>query len=193
MAYTPTIPAQDNNPSADQPLMKDNFAAIATVVNLNHVNFNDPEEGKHKFLQMPEQSSAPTTALNEAGFYSRKSSLTSQTELVFRRESNGEEIEFSGLLDAEEGWTRLPSGILLKWGVFTITGVEPKNLPVATNIPAFTDVFNIQISVIILTGQDLDRAVTLQNFSTTSIDAYASKRTETDFITCTYKYLIIGL
>jgi len=190
--YTSNIPQPGDNPSQSQDQILQNFQSISTNNSVNHVQFNDPDQGKHKFLQMPEQGSPPTTAANEAGFYSQESSLTGMTELVFRRESNGSEIEFTGFQGATNGWTRLPSGILLKWGTGTGSGISTTSFPVSANIPVFTAVYNALVTV----GDSSptpNTFATLRGFTTTGITIFGSSRTSTSSTKVTFSYLVIGL
>lgn len=46
-AYNSSIPATNNNPSSDQPIMQTNAAAIENFVNVDHVDFNNSNCGKH--------------------------------------------------------------------------------------------------------------------------------------------------
>lgn len=48
MTYTIGIPAANNNPSSDQPLMRDNFTAINNLIDIDHVTFNNTDQGEHK-------------------------------------------------------------------------------------------------------------------------------------------------
>ena len=48
MSYTLGIPAANNNPSADQPLMLGNFTAINNWTLTDHIGFNTAAQGQHK-------------------------------------------------------------------------------------------------------------------------------------------------
>lgn len=192
MAYNENIPQATDNPSQSQAELLANFQEISTAFNLNHGNFNAGDQGKHSFLQMPEQTSSPATAANEAAVFSQQSSLTGNTELVFRRESNGDEIEFTGLLGGNDGWTRLPSGILLKWGSGSGSGITSVNFPTGANIPVFTSSFIAFVSVVD-TSSTPNTFVTLRSVSTTAISIYGSSRTNNSATNATFTYLVIGL
>lgn len=45
--YNSSIPAANNNPSDDQPIMQQNAFAISNFVNVDHVSFNNANCGKH--------------------------------------------------------------------------------------------------------------------------------------------------
>lgn len=126
MTYIPTPATTNDVPAQSQAIIYNNFLALQDAINQNHVNLNTGtgQDGKHKFLQMPNQSTAPTTSASEGGLYCKASSSSgsSRTELFFRRESNGAEIEISGALAATNGWQQLPSGLILKWGTSSLAG-----------------------------------------------------------------------
>lgn len=111
--------AQTQNP------ILQNFATIDAGFSVNHVELGTAGAGKHKFLQLPEQIAAPITAANEAAFYSAQGATSGVTELIFKRESNPGTVipmtEFIAL-SATNGWTYLPSGIILQWGTATMNG-----------------------------------------------------------------------
>lgn len=179
MTYTNNIPQSTDDPTASQPLILANFQAIATVVNKNHVDFNDSDEGKHKFLQMPEQSSAPTTAANEGGLYTKESN--SITELYFRRESDGTEIQ---LTDGDpstgaSGYTFLPGGLLLQWG----TGSGSTLGTSVSFSTSFSTVYQAVGSVITTTS---NQAVSISSVSNSGFTAKTNGNT-------TISYFAIGL
>ncbi len=192
MAYTVDIPQASDDPSQSQGQILGNFQELNTFLAINHegiTTVTDP--GKHKFLQMPEQSSAPDTLVNEVALFSRESTLTTNTELVFRRESNGFESEFTGVLDATNGWTRLPSGILLKWGTGSGTGEVDVDFPAGATLPVFVNVFSAQVSV-----EDSSAApntfATFQSMTNSQIKVYCSSRTVNSAANTVFRYLVIG-
>ena len=92
--YTSNIPQPGDNPSDSQPLILNNFIALGTALAQNHVGMGDlSNRGKHNFLQMPEQGSAPTTASDEGGLYTK--AVSAVTQLFWRNENNGTEQQFT--------------------------------------------------------------------------------------------------
>lgn len=70
MPYNNNVPpASGGTLSGTRDPIRNNFTQIQTVSNVNHVDYDDADQGKHKFLQMPTQGSAPTTAATEGGLY----------------------------------------------------------------------------------------------------------------------------
>lgn len=192
LTYYPTLPASSEDPSVSQGKFQINFSSLSSIINANHVDFTSTDYGKHKFCQFPEQSAAPTTLANEGAVYTKRSALTAATELFFRREGNGTEIEFTGFLGAGDGWTRLPSGILLKWGTGTATGAGSATFPVAGTIPVFSAVYQGIVST-----QDSSPTpntfATMRGLTTTEIQVYGSTRTTTAATAVNYRYLVIGI
>ncbi len=134
MTYTPDIPVSGESLGSTRDRIRGNFQEIAAVEAINHVAFNTTGKGKHKFLQMPEQVSAPTTLVNEGGFYTKVGTNPAETNLFFRGESNGFEYQLTRAIAASTalfstnttypgaqafekgGWTFLPGGLILQYG-----------------------------------------------------------------------------
>ena len=119
MAYKNNIPQPNDNLDISQPDILANFAQLDTTMGVNHYDFSDltVNNGKHKFLQMPEEGAAPATAANEGGLYTKEASGI--TNLFWRQESSGTEIQMTNLStnSAAKGHTFLPGGLLLQWGL----------------------------------------------------------------------------
>lgn len=141
MAYSPDIPQATDDPSQSQPLLLGNFQEIAAAFNLNHGDFNTGEQGLHKFLQMPEQSSAPTTAANEGALYTKDSS--GSTQLFWREESNGTEYQLTNpFVASANGYITFPGGLLMQW----TSGLASSGATVSFPTPFTTAVYNIQVT-----------------------------------------------
>ena len=146
MPYTNNIPFAAQRFKDSEPLIRDNFVEIQNALVVNHGDFGIPNVGKHLFLQMPVQGAGPVTNATEMGLYT-KTGITTNPEMFIRRESNGAEIEFTGALAANTGWTRLPSGILLKWGRLAVAATPQTIIyPAAGTIPIFNNVFSVRFS-----------------------------------------------
>lgn len=115
MAYNSDIPQSTDDPSQSQSQILANFQALNTFLSVNHVSLNDGNQGKHSFLQLPEQSSAPTTAANEGGLYTKE--VSGSTQLFFREESSGSERQLTSAFSAAtNGTLTIPGGLLIQWG-----------------------------------------------------------------------------
>lgn len=139
MTYTPNIPVTGDSLGSTRDRIRTNFQEIASVEAVNHVAFNQVGEGKHKFLQMPEQTSNPTTLVNEGAFFTKVGTNPSETNLFFRGESNGFVYQITRVISASTarfstntlyaanlngGWTFLPGGLLLQYGARSNPGTS---------------------------------------------------------------------
>jgi hypothetical protein len=95
---------------------------------------------------MPEHA-APTTAIDEAGFYANVGVTSAVTELYFRRENNGASVAFTEGTNAATGWSWLPSGVIMKWFTGNITGGNTANINLNSIGPNYTTLYNVQASV----------------------------------------------
>lgn len=117
LTFYNNIPTASQRLRDSQPQFLTNFASLQTFLETNHVAFSAANSGKHKFLQLPEQSSAPTVAANEMGLYTKEQGSVSQ--LFVRRESDGTEINLTNPTSSivTSGYTTLVNGLIIKWGV----------------------------------------------------------------------------
>lgn len=194
MAWLPNIPQPSQSKSSSQPQILGNFQALNTYLNINHVDFGGADQGKHKFISFPVQGSDPVTAANEVALFAKTSTLSSIPELFIRKSSAGATYEFSSCLAAQPGWTRLPSGILLKWGSGTANGYTSFVFPVAGNIPAFTQIFSMALDTaynLTTDGNGFVREAGVR--SITGFNAYGSFRTQVADMSVAFTYLAIGI
>lgn len=194
MAYTNNIPTATATPSSEQQLITDNFAELDTCLSVNHVALNDANQGKHKHVTFPEQSSNPSTAADETAIFSKLSALSAETELFIRKEGDGTVYEFTSSGAAQVGWTRLPSGILIKWAGGLITaasGLTTYTWPTGATIPAFTNVFTALVSP--RGSGNEDKAVFLNSIATTYVTLYGTYRTTTTVRQVNYEVVVIGI
>ncbi len=193
MPYNPNIPQAPDFLSASQDQILQNFNLANQFIGTDHVNFTaGSNNGKHNKSTYPRQGASPSTNATEGVIFSRLSTHTGQTELVFRKENNGTQSEFTSGLNAVNGWTRLPSGMLLKWGTAVVAGgASAANFPVAATIPVFTAILNGIISVADITIPP-NTFVTLRSINGVGINVYASARTSTANSPATFRYFVIG-
>lgn len=147
MAYNNAIPQANDQISVSQDDLLQNFAAIKTLVDVNHVTFSAVGEGKHKFVTFPRQGSAPATAATDLNVYSKLNANTSQSELYLRRDS-GAESPITARQATTNGWSYLASGILIKWGTQSVAHNAQTTItfPVGAGIPVFSAVYLVHVS-----------------------------------------------
>jgi len=156
MAYTTNIPKSGDIPAQSRSLIETNFNTIDTVLAINHVGYNATGQGKHTKIQMPEESADPTTLVDEGAIYTKQGSVTAEAELCYRREDSGgaggQVIEMTAYqaVSATNGWTILPSGLLVKWGLTSDfsqdDGASTFTWPTAASEPEFGVCYNVQVT-----------------------------------------------
>lgn len=185
MAYTPTIPQPSDRPNNSQPLISDNFDAINTVNSVNHVEFNDGDAGKHKFLTMPEQATEPVPGAltNEVILYSKDSAYPAGTTVLAYKNEAGTIYEVgSGGASAQHSWSILPSGALFKWGYLNWSTTDAQAVSLAipfTTSPKLQTVNCITFQPVLL-GGFLDANIMFKGLNAgfaanQQVDLYVSK------------------
>jgi hypothetical protein len=116
MAYNANIPQPADQLKNSQPQILANFQEINTAFNVNHVGFNVADEGKHKFIQFPQQGGTIATGATEMSLLNLVGANSGVSELNYRRQNNGLTIPFTESFLGPSGWTFYPSGFTAKWG-----------------------------------------------------------------------------
>ena len=131
MSYTPNVPLSGQSLGGTRNPINTNFQVINTAFGVNHIALTDIGAGKHLFLQMPQQLTAPSTASNEGGVYTKVSTNPAETDLFYRGQSSGFEYQLTKVISAstatfgtyttyvasnDGGWTFLAGGLLLQYG-----------------------------------------------------------------------------
>jgi hypothetical protein len=119
----PNPPGQSLGNSRD--LIKNNFGDIDTTFTVNHVQYNDGSGngGMHNFIQLPtaiptKDTLNPPISSPLVALYSNNGASSTVPELFFQRNNLAASMGYAfteGLNDAP-GYSRLPSGLLVKWG-----------------------------------------------------------------------------
>lgn len=191
MAYSPNVPQASQIPAATQPAILANFQGINTLVNVNHVAFDLPDQGKHKWVSYPVQGSAVSTLGTEVATYAFVDPDTTVAELTFRRPTNGDIIPMTARAGTTSGWTMLPSGIMMKWSTSSFTGSNTVN---ANSFgKAFTTLYSVQLTNN-TTLSSSDTYVMGGTIAGTDFDLYVGSRTTpgTD-ATANVNWLVIGV
>jgi hypothetical protein len=147
------VPQPGQTLGSTQAPINGNFVSIDTAFAVNHVPYNTTNAGMHNVVSFPTQNPVPTPIAGIPQLYSQISTFTGQPELVFAHQAGSSAptaaqiVEFTSAGWANPGWTRLPSGILLKWhsginfaSLSTVT--LDLNVDVAGS-PNFTNVFAV--------------------------------------------------
>lgn len=185
MAYNPDIPNAGDSISVSQGQIKENFQALASLF----------DGGVQNFVILPQQGSAPSTGAQELALYAKSSATTGTTELFMRRPSDGTETEFTA---SGSSWTRLPSGILLKWGTGTAIGNTTITFP-GGSIPAFSSIFMVLAAPSAAnisptpTVSQLNYTVVVWQRSTTNFKIWGRQLTSNNDAIVPFTYIAIGV
>lgn len=142
------VPQATQTVASSQVPIRTNFQSIQTLVDVNHYDFNNDLYGKHKFVEMPNQSGDPTTFSAEMTLYSKQynNGVTTQSEAFVRRDAAGTPIPFTAGVgnNGNEGWCFLPAGMLMAWGTLTVT--VPDAITIVPTGPTLTAFYIKMIS-----------------------------------------------
>lgn len=129
-SYNPNIPQATDQLSNSQGQILNNFGAIMTLIDQDHVDFAAAGAGKHNQITFPTGAPADTIAPPDIGFYPKTYPVSGLYE-IFISNINNAQIPFTstgsgisttaatGRTGITINWMWLPSGYLLKWGVST--------------------------------------------------------------------------
>jgi hypothetical protein len=113
--FDTSVPAANNAPKNDQPIMQINNASTSGLIAVDHVGFNFPNGGYHNIIHQTPQSD-PVSIPSIGQLYSK---LLSGNTQLFYESSNGVITQLTGpnaTLAASDGYTWIPGGILIQWG-----------------------------------------------------------------------------
>ena len=129
MSFTPAIPADGQSLGNSKPQVRGNFTYFSNTLALNHFATNSANAGKHQFVEMPVIAARPTIIASEGGLYTKNVTSnigpTTSPELFWSVNVGGPEYQVTArstnvtLMAAQSGWTFLPGGLLLQWGLAT--------------------------------------------------------------------------
>jgi len=133
MSYQKTKPASGDRLNVSQSDIANNFTAIDTVNSVNHVAFNDTDQGKHKLITFPQQTVVaatypPATSATEYALYNKTNGTA---PALFVRVpgtaagagSSTTDFDITTLTSNPTtaiGSCTLPCGLIMKWGYFQI-------------------------------------------------------------------------
>lgn len=176
LAYN-SVPLATQTISETQSLIKTNFDNIKTYLETDHVPFANANSGKHNQVTMPVMGSDPGSSAGEIRVYSKTGSTSMVPELYFQRNNAAAVVNMTEALASFNGYTYLPSGIIMQWGVANQASTAAGNIAITFPITFPNNCFNVQItSQENTSGSDTNGFVRLVTFSTTGATAYASAR-----------------
>lgn len=143
MAYQSTIPAATDRISKSQEDILGNFAALAPFGN--------------GYCDLTVQAPAPMFPGTDQGVYAFLNPTTGVSETYFHKQSFDAPEEVAGtasimsntaMAACGNGWSYLPSGLLIKWGTVAVTAGTSVNITptVTSGGPNFNAVFSVMLS-----------------------------------------------
>ncbi len=191
MAYQSNIPQSTDLLKNSQADILGNFAALVSFGN--------------GYADFPVQASQPPTlplaSANDSALYTFVNPTTAVNELYVQKQINGGQAQIpmtaskmsaSTYAASVNGWSYLPSGMLIKWGTVAATTASVAITPTVTSGgPNFQQVFTAMV-----TGYDSSVAVnftcgqnTVPNNTSGNFTAYTNNATATTHIV----YLVLGV
>lgn len=201
MPYLPNIPQPNDRLKDSQPDILANFQAIKQLIDVNHDTFSSATEGKHKWVSFPSQVANPATAPAEVAMFSKAGITAGTPSALFVRKENNAAVKSGGFTEFEantfiSGWTRLPSGILLKWGFVAPALPNPCTVtfPVGATIPVFTALYHVQLTVGNTNASDNNwhAAIVNNSLAVAQFQVWTTQRTTTTSTAVQIYYLAIG-
>jgi hypothetical protein len=155
--YDNNIPAAPNNPSADQPLMLQNFQSIDGLIGVDHFSFEQAnKDGTHKQVNLTNESSP--SLLADLVLYSK---VIQGVSSLWAKNASGIDVPvFINANGLPNGYTTLFGGFYLQWGSKNIAGLTT---PVSFS-PVFpTTCFNVIVSGINVGSNNHTDCVSVQS------------------------------
>lgn len=160
LPYNINIPDAPNNPSNDQPLMKDNTNSTNTLIGVDHYSFNDDLGGNHK--QVTFGASNTPAAINDANIgvlYTVSGNINTNKKIIWAQNKTNLVNDIVNL-SAISGFYVWRNGTQQKW-----------NCQDAINTSA--GVFTVQLDSIFTATNNVGVVVSSSAFSTYLISAGA--------------------
>lgn len=130
ISYNIGIPDAPDNPSTDQPLMKNNNDNIATYVAVDHVAFNTTGSGKHNQVTF-QNNNIPAVPTSPPVLFTN---IVGSLPQPFFYSGDAAHGQNQYAVTSANGSTFALGGIIIKWGNFGITsgsGSQAVSFPVA--------------------------------------------------------------
>lgn len=128
ITYNISIPLISQSFAQTQPLINQNFTGINTWTKEDHEQFSSSDAGKHTKVTLITQSPAPTFTGTERGIWNAVGSTSSEQEIFIKKTTNSAAVDIamtessiSNAAGDDNGYTYLPSGLILQWTTLSIS------------------------------------------------------------------------
>jgi hypothetical protein len=185
MPYNQNIPVSTDKLSSSQVDINNNFTAIKTFVDVDHVDFSDGvKQGMHQKITFPISAAPAVSLAGYIGLYG-KNDGSGNPQIYVNNVAPALQIPMTSANLATPGWTYLPSGIILQWGSATINNGTVVNF----NMAFPNTCFSVQLTCLYNGHQNLPCVNTV---STTGFKGYGQRLTGGTFENTPVYYLAIG-
>lgn len=187
MAYNSNVPQAGQLISQSQSIINANFVALASFGN--------------GYCALPNQSVAPSFSANTDYIYMLAYATTSTNELfVYKQTTAGlASVPFTASIMSNtvaascvNGWSYLPSGLLMKWGTTAASGNPTAVTPTVTSGgPNFSQVFTVYVTGLDTSGNTNFSCgqYTTANNTSGNFSAYCANPSGTTSV----QYLVLGI
>ena len=143
MPYNANIPQATDQLNNSQPQILANFQALTSFGN--------------GYADFPVQGVAPTLSAGDTGLYTLSNATTGANEQYIIKPSvnaptnvpfTASSMSYNTMANSVSGWSYLPSGLLVKWGLLAVTtnGSVPVNVASISAGPSFNYVFQALVT-----------------------------------------------
>lgn len=143
MSYTSNVPTSGQLISQSQPIINANFVALASFGN--------------GYAELSNQSMAPSFSAGNDGLYVLNNATTTKNEMYIHIQNQAGTVDIPFTASAMSnvatascvnGWSYLPSGLLVKWGSFQATAatVLTVNVGSISGGPVYNQVFQTYLT-----------------------------------------------
>lgn len=164
MAYNPNVPQANQQIKDTQQPILDNFGILQTTIQQNHADMNGANPGKHTFIQFLNRTGNTPVFGGFVGQWVENGTFTAVPEIWVNVRAgagfNQYQMTASVLSNTPlvgnnaNGWTSLPSGIVMKWGRVVVNGVTNINLNAIGQ--AFVATFSAQATANAIAGSNVN-------------------------------------
>lgn len=144
------IPLATDTPSVSQGEILSNFQNLNIWTEVDHYNVGSVNAGKHIQVTLPNLTPAPVAGATESILYAALSPVTSRSELY--RSTAAGIIKMTDVNSSIAGFSRLASGIMIKWGVVG-SAATPDTVTMDTS-DVFTSLFTIHLTPFSIANAD---------------------------------------
>jgi|SoiMetStandDraft_2_1073263.scaffolds.fasta_scaffold00037_15 hypothetical protein len=202
MAFLPLIPQSTDKLSISQGNILNNFTILGAIAgNASAASASINSTSGFNWLYFPNQGATPPAGSSfpagDVALYAFNNVTSTRDELYINKTlasgvaqipSTASTLGTATPLLGTDGYTYLPSGLILKWGPGTANG----SAVIAFAGPAFTVCLSVQLTVLQAGALDTDLAVRLVAITNANFTAWGSPRSTTGSAAVSFYYLAIG-